>query len=46
LFIPGNALHGITAGADGCSFAYGFAVSSFASIAYRYSGEDSGEDSG
>jgi len=39
LFIPGNAEHGIVAGPQGCSFAYGFAVGSFGDIEYRYSGE-------
>jgi quercetin dioxygenase-like cupin family protein len=39
LFIPGNAEHGITAGPQGCSFAYGFAVGSFSEIMYRYSGD-------
>lgn len=39
LFIPGNAEHGITAGHEGCSFAYGFAAGSFSSIVYRYTAE-------
>jgi mannose-6-phosphate isomerase-like protein (cupin superfamily) len=41
LFIPGNAEHGIRAGAEGCSFAYGFAVGSFADIEYRYTADGS-----
>lgn len=39
LFIPGNAEHGIIAGPEGCSFAYGFAVGSFSDVVYRYSGD-------
>lgn len=41
LFIPGNAEHGIRAGDHGCSFAYGFAVGSFAEVVYRYTAEQS-----
>lgn len=40
LFIPGNAEHGIKAGPEGLSFAYGFAVNAFADIEYRFSGDE------
>jgi quercetin dioxygenase-like cupin family protein len=39
LFIPGNAEHGVVAGAQGLSFAYGFAADSFSAIEYRYSAD-------
>jgi quercetin dioxygenase-like cupin family protein len=44
LFIPGNAEHGITAGPEGLSFAYGFAANAFDEIEYRYT-EDEAETS-
>lgn len=37
VFIPGNAEHGVKAGADGLSFAYGFARESFCDIEYVFS---------
>lgn len=40
LFIPGNAEHGITAGPQGVSFAYGFAVNAFDEIMYRFSADE------
>ncbi|MFN0218566.1 MAG: cupin domain-containing protein [Hyphomicrobium sp.] len=39
VYIPGNAEHGVVAGLQGLSFAYGFAVHAFNEIAYRYSAE-------
>lgn len=38
VFVPGNAEHGVTAGADGLSFAFGFAKNSFADVDYAFSG--------
>jgi len=39
LFIPGNAEHGIKAGPEGLSFAYGFAVDAFTEIEYRFTAD-------
>ncbi len=37
VFVPGNAEHGVTAGPDGLSFAYGFAQNAFSDIEYVFS---------
>lgn len=37
VFIPGNAEHAVAAGADGLSFAYGFAKDAFSDIDYVFS---------
>jgi len=37
IYIPGNAEHGIMAGAEGLSFAYGFGETAFNEIEYRFS---------
>lgn len=40
VFIPGDTLHGVQAGANGLSFLYGFAVRAFSDIVYHYAGAD------
>ncbi|MGB5871535.1 MAG: cupin domain-containing protein [Albidovulum sp.] len=40
VFIPGNAEHGVKAGADGLTFAYGFAQNAFSDIEYVFSNPD------
>lgn len=35
VFIPGKCVHGVVAGADGLSFAYGFARDDYGSIVYH-----------
>ena len=37
VFVPANAEHGVVAGADGLSMAYGFAQDSFSDIEYVFS---------
>ncbi|NVO28372.1 cupin domain-containing protein [Donghicola sp. C2-DW-16] len=37
LFIPGDAEHGVVAGPEGLSFAYGFPCASFEEVEYRFS---------
>ena len=37
VFIPSNAEHGVTAGPDGLTFAYGFGEDAFSQIEYRFS---------
>jgi quercetin dioxygenase-like cupin family protein len=37
IFIPGNVEHGVVAGGDGLSIAYGFAKNSYEDIVYRMS---------
>ena len=37
VFVPGNAEHGVVAGAEGLTFAYGFAQHSFADVDYVFS---------
>ena len=37
VYVPGNAEHGVIAGHDGLTFAYGFAKDSFADINYVFS---------
>lgn len=37
IYVPGNAEHGVLAGADGLRFAYGFAEPGFETIAYHFS---------
>jgi quercetin dioxygenase-like cupin family protein len=37
VYIPGNAEHSFAAGADGVSFAYGFAKNAFSDIEYTFS---------
>lgn len=37
LFIPANAEHGVVAGPEGLSFAYGFPRASFAEVEYQFS---------
>ncbi|WP_284176647.1 cupin domain-containing protein [Frigidibacter sp. SD6-1] len=37
VYIPGNAEHGVQAGADGLAFAYGFAKDAFGDVSYQFS---------
>ncbi|WP_120632700.1 cupin domain-containing protein [Ruegeria sp. EL01] len=37
IFIPGGAIHGITAGAEGIEFIYGFPESRFGDVIYNFS---------
>ena len=37
VYLPADAEHGVTAGEDGLSFAYGFAENAFSEIIYRFS---------
>jgi quercetin dioxygenase-like cupin family protein len=36
IYVPGDAEHGVVAGAGGLRFAYGFAEASFADVLYRF----------
>ena len=38
IFIPSNAVHGVTAGPEGVTFLYVFGANSFADIAYTFVG--------